>query len=152
MSQSVRDLTAYCGLYCGDCLRYRNRYSELAGDLKQELARVNFTPYAAAKSRAQGKFRDFPACLETLDQLAALQCEQSCRVGGGCASFACEIFACCRGKGFQGCWECQELEACAKFEFLEPYHAECPKENVRKIRALGLDDWAATRTKCYLWD
>ena len=36
MPQTVKELTAYCGLYCGDCHRYQSRYSELARDLKRE--------------------------------------------------------------------------------------------------------------------
>jgi len=152
MSQTVRELTAYCGLYCGDCLRYQNRYSEMARDLKQELVRANFPPYAEAKREASKDLPDFPACLETLDQLAALQCEQGCRVGGGCAAFPCEIYRCCREKEFEGCWQCAEFEDCDKFEFLRPYHGDAPKANLRKIRALGLDSWAVERVKCYIWD
>ena len=30
MSKSDTRLTAYCGLYCGDCIRYRSEIAELA--------------------------------------------------------------------------------------------------------------------------
>ena len=40
------ELTAYCGLYCGDCIRYRSKASKLAFELKNELQRVEFDKYA----------------------------------------------------------------------------------------------------------
>ncbi len=152
MPQTVKELTAYCGLYCGDCHRYQSRYSELARDLKRELERVNFLPYAKAKGETLKCFQDFPGLLETLGHLHEFQCEHGCRAGGGCSSFPCQIIACCREKGFEGCWECHEFEGCNKFEFLKPYSGDGPKENLRKIRALGFDGWAAERAKFYVWD
>jgi hypothetical protein len=152
MPQTVRELTAYCGLYCGDCIRYQNRYSEMAGDLKQELARVNFLPYAEVKGQAVKPFQNLEVWLETLDALTALQCEHSCRVGGGCAAFPCDIFGCCRENGFAGCWECDDFEDCNKFDFLKPFHGESPRANLRQIRRLGIDTWATQRSKLYVWD
>ena len=35
-----RDLTAYCGLYCGDCMRLKNTASELAGEILEEHVAV----------------------------------------------------------------------------------------------------------------
>ena len=36
------DLTGYCGLYCGDCIRYQCRGSELAADLLKEFEKTHF--------------------------------------------------------------------------------------------------------------
>ncbi len=41
-----KDLTAYCGLHCGDCIRYRSRASELADELLKEIEKTKFTEYA----------------------------------------------------------------------------------------------------------
>ena len=32
-----KDLTTYCGIYCGDCPRYRARFSDLSRELIQCL-------------------------------------------------------------------------------------------------------------------
>jgi hypothetical protein len=37
MSKQEIELTAYCGLYCGDCIRYRSKAIDLAEDLAYEL-------------------------------------------------------------------------------------------------------------------
>jgi hypothetical protein len=45
-----KDLTAYCGLYCVDCIRYQSKFSDLAGQLLKELGRQKFSEYAKIKS------------------------------------------------------------------------------------------------------
>ena len=120
--------------------------------MKQELERVNFLSYAEAKGETLKCFHDFPVLLETLGHLHEFQCEHGSRVGSGCSSFPCQIIACCQENGFEGCWECHEFEGCDKFEFLKPYSGDGPKENLKKIRALGFDGWAARRAKFYVWD
>ena len=37
MSKQEVELTGYCGLYCGDCIRYRSRAADLAEELLDEL-------------------------------------------------------------------------------------------------------------------
>jgi len=34
MDTKDKELTAYCGLYCGDCIRYNSKASTLAYDLR----------------------------------------------------------------------------------------------------------------------
>ena len=46
MSKQEIELTAYCGLYCGDCVRYRSKASDLARELINELKNTEFDKYA----------------------------------------------------------------------------------------------------------
>ena len=46
MGLQERALTAYCGLSCGDCIRYKSKASELASQLINELVKINFDNYS----------------------------------------------------------------------------------------------------------
>jgi len=32
-----------------------------------------------------------------------------------------------------------------------PFHGDAPLKNLRKIKDLGIDNWAKNREKCYPW-
>jgi hypothetical protein len=151
------ELTAYCGLYCGDCIRYRSRASDLARDLLTELKNTEFGKYAAIKSssakqlNAVRQFEHYGECCEILEAIVALQCNSPCRVGGGCSTFSCAILECCRKKGFNGCWQCNEFESCDKLEPLRSIHGDAPRQNLKTIKEFGLDRWAEHRHKAYVW-
>jgi len=42
-------LTAYCGLYCGDCLRFKSKAATLASEFSLELEKIEFDKYANVK-------------------------------------------------------------------------------------------------------
>ena len=157
MTTQEIELTAYCGLYCSDCIRYRSKAADLASELIEELHDTQFSNYADIKSSSEKQLdaveqlKKYKECCEVLEAIAALQCNTPCRVGGGCPTFSCDILECCHGKGFEGCWQCDKFESCGKFEPLESIHGVCPKENLKKIKELGLDKWAEHRCKPYVW-
>jgi hypothetical protein len=37
-----KNLISYCGLYCGDCYRYKGKIADLARDLRKELRQEKF--------------------------------------------------------------------------------------------------------------
>jgi hypothetical protein len=151
MNHQEFELTAYCGLYCGDCLRYNGKVVELAGELWHELHKAQFDKYAAVKSKSVNEFEDYDKFCQVLEAIAKLKCISPCRLGGdGCPS-PCEIKKCAQAKGMQGCWQCHQMERCAKFELLKPFHGDTPRENLRKIQKHGLDKWAKHRAKFYSW-
>ena len=143
--------TAYCGIYCPDCIRYKNGYSGHARQLKAELERVEFRKYADTKSPFGAEFDQYTAFHETLTALADIQCENPCRVGGGCSGTPCSIMECCLSKGFQGCWECGEVEGCDKFGILTPRCGDMPKRNIATIRKHGMAYWKEMRAPFYIW-
>jgi hypothetical protein len=144
------ELTAYCGLFCGDCIRYKNRYSVLASNLADALQKVKFGRYVAVKSMYDVKYKGYNEFEKFLHALIELQCNNGCR-GGGCPTMKCEIMECCQNRGFDGCWECRNLESCNKFDFLKPFHGDGPRKNLKKIKDLGLENWLKQREKFYKW-
>ena len=150
MKTKEKELTAYCGLYCGDCIRYKSKASQLARELKEELQRTQFEKYAEVKSKFVNAFKNYKECVEVLDAIADLQCNNTCR-GGGCPTFKCKIIECCNTKGLEGCWECNKFENCKELDFLEPFHGDLSKKNLRKIKELGLEKWLKHREKFFKW-
>jgi hypothetical protein len=151
LNNSQAELTAYCGLYCGDCIRYESKITELASDLKEELHKVRFGDYASVKRKQVKDFDNYENFLLVIDAIKNLQCYTPCRNGGDGCIRSCEIKACVLAKGFAGCWECDKLTGCEKFEFLKSFSGNLPKENARKIRKYGLSKWAEHRSKFYSW-
>ena len=145
------ELTAYCGLYCGDCLRYKSRATGLARDLLNELQRVQFNKYAEVKSVSLSVFEHFKECRQVLEAIVKLRCNAPCRAGGDGCLQTCEIKSCVLAKRLEGCWECDEFEKCQKFEFLKPFSDDNPQANLRKIKKYGLGRWIEHRGAFYQW-
>lgn len=151
MPNQPNELTAYCGLYCGDCVRYKSKAADLARDLENELQRVEFHRYAAVKNAAVEELGHYAECLQVLDAMARLKCSASCRAGGDGCSQPCEIKRCVESKNLGGCWQCDEFERCEKFDFLKRYHGDAPQKNLRKIKRYGLGEWAQHREGFFSW-
>ena len=92
MSNAEIELTAYCGLYCGACIRYRSKAADLARELVSELQNTGFDKYAEIKSGSTKQFGHYEECCGVLEAIIALQCNNPCRVGGGCPTFTCDIY------------------------------------------------------------
>lgn len=151
INNAEAELTAYCGLYCGDCLRYKSKAADLAQDLQNELQKVKFDRYAEVKSASVKELKHYEECCQVLAAIVSLGCDTPCRTGGDGCLQPCEIKSCVQSKKLEGCWECGELERCNKFEFFRPIHGDTTKENVRKIKKYGLSRWAEHRGKFYSW-
>jgi hypothetical protein len=144
------EFTAYCGLYCADCIPSHKALFEAAEKLKEELEKCQFENYAEMKSRNNEVFGAYPAFEAVLSAITDLRCADTCVNGGGNPN--CRIRLCAREKGLKGCWECSGFEVCELLEPLATYHGDTPKFNLRLIRENGLENWAGKRGKHYLWD
>ncbi|WP_169738210.1 DUF3795 domain-containing protein [Maridesulfovibrio frigidus] len=145
------DKVAYCGIYCPDCIHYQNEYSKLASELKNHLLEIGLDKYAKTKSPFGAQFQNYEEFETILSALAETKCDKPCRAGGGCSGIPCEIMDCCISKSYEGCWECSNVDSCDKFTFLEPRCGKMPKNNIRKIKKLGLDDGIEQRDNFYIW-
>jgi hypothetical protein len=143
--------TAYCGIYCPDCIRYKNKFTKHASQLKDELKKIEFDKYAEIKTPFGANFEKYNEFIEVLYALDNAQCKKPCRVGGGCSGTPCKIMECCISRGFEGCWDCTELDECEKFDILQPRCAEMPKNNIRTIKKNGVQHWIELRDKFYIW-
>lgn len=134
-----KDLIAYCGLYCGDCYRYKGKLADLARDLRKELRAEKFDKTAEKMSTNSffATFKDYPQCYEVLGQIVKLRCKRACRGGGGPP--VCKIRACCEKLNIEGCWQCDEFETCKKLDFLKPYHEDAHLKNLKMLKISGVD-------------
>jgi hypothetical protein len=157
MADGDLKLTAYCGLYCPDCIRNRNKIGQLAQQLLNEIDNSDFKQYAAATASSSSNperrkiFQKYPEFHDLLEEIVSQQCENPCRINGGCSTFKCEILKCCISKDIEGCWKCNEYEQCIKFEFLKSWHGTTCIENIRQIKKHGSHNWAEYRSKFYTW-
>ena len=143
-----REFTAYCGLYCGDCIPFNQRLFDVAERLREELDSEQFDKYAVLKGRTNDVFNNYGSFNGVLAALIDLRCNNTCIKGGG--SPGCGIRDCVRKKGLEGCWECEGFEKC---EHLMPsdYHGDTRRGNLRLIKEYGIENWADKRGKHYLW-
>ena len=146
-----KDLTAYCGLYCGDCIRYKSRASDLADELLGEIEKLHFFQYANVKKIHTKEFENFDILISSLKAISNIKCDLPCRLGGDGCGGSCEIIKCIKYKQIDGCWECNDFEKCGKLDFLIPFHGDSPINNLRQIKKHGIASWAKYRSKCYPW-
>jgi hypothetical protein len=151
MKHNEQDLTAYCGLYCGDCVRFQSKASDLSDELLDEIEKQHLSDYANVKKTHTKEFENFDTLISTLKAISKFKCDLPCRLGGDGCEGSCEIIKCVKDKSIAGCWECKEFETCGKFDFLKPFHGEGPINNLRLINKYGLSNWAPFRDKCYPW-
>ncbi len=151
MDSPDKTLTAYCGLYCGDCIRYKSKAADLAHELLNELKRIEFEKYAKVKRASVQAFERYGEMIKVVKAINTLKCDIPCRLGGDGCDKPCEIIKCVHLKDLAGCWECDECEGCDKLEFLKPFHGDGPQKNLKKIKKYGLDNWAIHREKIYPW-
>jgi len=145
-----REYTAYCGLYCGDCIPFNRKLFDAAERLRKELEQRKFDEYARLKSKKNKLFNDYDIFMKVLSELVKLRCMKTCVNGGGNPD--CRIRNCVRTKGIQGCWECTDFEDCEFLKPLSDYHGATPKHNLRLIREYGIENWSDKRGRHYVWN
>jgi hypothetical protein len=137
----AKDLIAYCGLYCGDCYHYKGKLADLARDLRKELRSYKFDRRAEKMSTVPyyAALKYYPQTYEFLGTLVKFRCKKACRGDGGPP--VCKIRECCRQKGIEGCWQCDDFETCGTMDFLKKHHEDGYIKNLRIIRKSGVDSF-----------
>ncbi len=142
--------TAYCGLYCGDCIPFNQPLFDTAEKLREELQKQQFDKYVGLKAKENPVLNDYETFVRVLSSLIELRCRKICRENGGKPD--CKIRDCAREKGVEGCWECSDFEGCELLKPLSGYHGDTLKNNLRLIKKYGIENWADKRGKHYVWN
>jgi hypothetical protein len=143
--------TAYCGLYCRDCIPANHPLFAVAQELDDALGACRFERYAEVRAeRGEAELRDFPRFRTLLRALRSLECLAPCAAGGGCRA-ECAVRDCVRTRGLRGCWACEERGVCPRLAPLKLVHPHLA-EHHELIRAHGLDGWAVRRKAHYAWE
>ena len=129
MEDKTKNPVAYCGLYCEDCIRYQDNIAESAQQLLDILDENEFEKYADVKKRDVSSFENYQHCIDVIKDIVKLHCNRPCRVGDGCPTFDCQILRCCKEKEYEGCWQCEQVKECDKFDFLKAMHGDYPSKN-----------------------
>ena len=141
--------TAYCGLFCEDCIPSNKKLFELAGELGKLLEKVGFKHYAALKSRRVPMLKEYATFAQVLREICSLRCAAPCREGGG--SPQCRVRECAVGKGYAGCWECNSFASCELLQPLRDFHGDNITHNLEMIGRHGMAKWTGHRGKHYRW-
>lgn len=144
-----RALTAYCGLYCGDCIPSNTRLFEVLGELRELASELHLASYARLIAHRDASFEEYSAFERVLTALETLRCASPCREGGG--KQTCEIRECARDRGFEGCWECVERSSCELLDHLRRFHGDSIDGNLDAVAERGVECWSADRGKHYPW-
>jgi len=143
-----KDLLAYCGLYCGDCLVYAGVIADAAKDFMTVLEKYKFD--RTAKCVFSEQLKDYDRFFEMLEFMTGLKCPKICREREDSGT-SCEVRKCCIDKGFYACYECDDFEICDKLKsFMGGLHTDSCVKNLKAIKEMGLEAWI-TRGKrhCY---
>jgi Protein of unknown function (DUF3795) len=141
--------TAYCGLFCRDCIPSQKRLFETIRELSQLASTLRLDKYAELKAHNNPSLKDYAIFERVLTELAGLECQAPCRHGGGKAE--CVIRDCAQARGFAGCWECSERPACNLLAHLKSFHGATIDSNLDTIKECGINDWSDKRGKHYPW-
>ena len=75
MNHEKSKLIAYCGLYCGDCIRFKCKASDLSESLLDEIKNKHFLEYAQVKKKHIKEFEQFeilPILLKAISKIKVL--------------------------------------------------------------------------------
>jgi hypothetical protein len=110
-----KDLLAYCGFYCGDCLGYTGVIADAAKNFMMVLEKYKFDQ--TAKSVFPENLKDYDRLCEMLGFMTGLKCPTICRERKDSGT-SCKVRKCCRERGFYACYECGDFEICEKLKSL----------------------------------
>lgn len=130
------ELSAYCGLYCGDCAGYSGEIAESARALRAVMKKYKLDQ--TARHLFAKELKDYAKLCDMLNFMVDLKCPATCRARPDGAT-KCEIRKCCRGKGYYACHECADFDKCDKLDTMTPLHGQSCIENLRAIKRIGID-------------
>ena len=82
MSYKNSELTAYCGLYCADCIRFKCKASDLSDRLLDEIKKNHFLEYAEVKKNHTKEFEEIKALPTLLEAISKIRYENMVSLTG----------------------------------------------------------------------
>jgi hypothetical protein len=150
----IRKYTAFCGLYCKDCIPSNAELFTVIGKLADLLDNLGFEHYAKFKSSRIKEFQNYDTFRILLTEMQKLRCETNCLEGPiseyGCNEH-CEMRQCVINKSIAGCWECEDYKVCEKLEPHKKFHPGM-EHNLDMIKEFGIENWLDKKAKHYLWN
>jgi hypothetical protein len=148
-----RKYTAYCGLYCRDCIPGNPRLFELIAALLREFEDTGFAHYAAYKANKIAFLNEFSVAERFLQEVLKLRCSGS-RLEGpeselGCMK-DCAIRRCVAARNLEGCWQCSLRSICEHIAGLSGFHPGIYR-SLDAIARHGIESWTEHRGKYYPW-
>ncbi|MBN1376568.1 MAG: DUF3795 domain-containing protein [Dehalococcoidia bacterium] len=149
-------LTAYCGLYCKDCIPSKEELYSTAARLQTILEQLHFDRYAQLKagqtywSASNETYKHYPEFAAVLQAICRLECKSLCRDGGGWKGDRCQVRNCAIEKKMTGCWECAEYKTCEKLAPLLKFHPNLAY-HLGLIKSEGINNWRSKRKGHYPW-
>ncbi len=141
----TESLVAYCGLFCGECAISKGIIGKKSRELLDQLENPDLQN--RLKEMPDGMAIDFDKISDSndianvLDALSTFNCEHVCKDEKDATE--CIIKDCCKKKGLEGCWQCDLFEGCDTLGWLRPVNGEVPFDNIRQIRAVGMEAFLA---------
>lgn len=143
------EFTAYCGLYCIDCIPSDSSLFSIAKELQERLHRCKFEEYAKVKAYSNKLFDHYPEFGILLQEIINLQCNAPCRKDGG--KVVCPIRDCAQSRNYRGCWECSDRLDCELLAPLRNIHPHIDY-HLDLIAQVGEKNWSTRRKKHYSWE
>jgi hypothetical protein len=148
MGKKDIELTAYCGLYCLDCIPSDRGLFVTARELQNHLKKRQFEEYARLKSETNKLFESYSRFSEVLQEIINQECVAPCRKGG--SNPVCPVRDCARSKKYEGCWECSDWKSCELLTRLKKIHPDL-ENRLQIIPKESLQSWAIKRKRHYFW-
>jgi hypothetical protein len=149
VNRDPEDLTAYCGLFCLDCIPSNKPLFDAIRELARLASKIRLDLYAGARAANDNAFDNYPDFARMLDIFSSIECPAPCRREGGREQ--CDIRDCAVDRGFKGCWECDARPGCERLDRLRSFHGETIDNNLDAITEYGISDWTGHRGKHYPW-
>ena len=124
-------IISYCGVCCNHC-GMQTRISTMAEELKRFIHAYKYGEWIGYVTQDF----EFENLMKGLNWFANSSCS-GCLQGGGMPT--CEIRNCCKEKGFNNCYFCNDFLKCEKLGYQrETYRIN---ENYDRIKQVGYENW-----------
>jgi len=128
---------SYCGVCCNHC-GMQTRIPKMAEELSRFIRAYRYGDWIGFITR-EFEFENF---IKGLSWFANSSCSR-CLKGGGMPN--CETRKCCKEKGLNNCYFCDDFSKCKKLD----YQREMYKinENYGRIKQVGYENWLKEQEK-----